>query len=154
MECSKMPGIAAMQVYVPRLYVEQADLERHDAQSDDHYATRMKGKYTKGLGQNRMAIATDAEDCISMALTVTDMLLRNHGVDISRIGRVDVGSESNPDKSKSIKSHLMRLFSADTDGDRLGSRGVSIEGCDCVNACYGGMQAVFNALDWLHSPCS
>ena len=46
------------------------------------------------------------------------------------------------DKSKSVKSVLMRLFSSVND---------SIEGTDCINACYGGTQALFNAVDWCQS---
>ena len=31
------------------------------------------------------------------------------------------------------------------------SESTTIEGVDCINACYGSTQAFFNALDWLES---
>jgi hydroxymethylglutaryl-CoA synthase len=45
------------------------------------------------------------------------------------------------DKSKSVKSVLMQLFGDNT----------NIEGVDTVNACYGGTNAVFNAVNWVES---
>lgn len=110
-------------------------LELHDA-----VAT---GKYTVGLGQQSMSLCGLAEDSVSMALTVFDRLLKRHGLDASSIGRLDVGSESNPDRAKSIRSHLLGLF-----GDQY----ASIAGSDCVQACYGGTAALLNAVAWLSSP--
>jgi len=48
------------------------------------------------------------------------------------------------DRSKSIKTHLMQLFSA---------RGChDLEGVDNYNACYGGTAALLNSLDWVQNP--
>jgi hydroxymethylglutaryl-CoA synthase len=47
------------------------------------------------------------------------------------------------DKSKSVKTVLMRLFTP--------SGNTSIEGVDTVNACYGGTNALFNAINWVES---
>ncbi len=63
-------------------------------------------------------------------------------MDLSLIGRLEVGTESSVDKSKSVKSVLMRLF------EKVNA---DIEGADCINACYGGTQALFNAIDWCES---
>ena len=82
------------------LQVNQRDLERLDGVSE--------GKYTIGLGQvhleldcnfwqpeflasvlvqEGLAFCSDREDCISMALTVTQNLLEKHGVDPRRVCR-------------------------------------------------------------------
>jgi 3-hydroxy-3-methylglutaryl CoA synthase len=58
-----------------------------------------------------------------------------------RIGRLEVGTETILDKSKSVKTVLMQLFGDNTD----------IEGIDTTNACYGGTAALFNALAWVES---
>lgn len=52
-----------------------------------------------------------------------------------------MGTETILDKSKSVKSVLMQLFGDNT----------NIEGVDTVNACYGGTNAVFNAVNWVES---
>lgn len=52
-----------------------------------------------------------------------------------------MGTESPVDKSKSIKSMLMRLF------DNCNN----VEGVDSTNACYGGTAALFNSIAWLES---
>lgn len=99
------------------------------------------GKYTIGLGQTNMAFVNDREDIYSLALTVISNLLKNNNIDPNSIGRLEVGTETLLDKSKSIKSLLMTLFGENTD----------IEGIDTVNACYGGTNAVFNSVNWIES---
>lgn len=125
-------GIIAIELYVPPLYVEQSELEKHDGV--------LANKYTIGLGQNRLATMNPRmEDPVSMALTVCkNMLLRYPS---SSIGRLECGTESNPDHAKSIKSSLMSLFG---DND-------SLWGVDNVNACYGGTAALLNSVCWIES---
>lgn len=131
-------GIKGLQLYIPQQYVSQEELEQHDGVS--------KGKYTIGLGQTNMVFVNDREDIYSMALTVVNNLLTTYNIDKSTIGRLEVGTETLLDKSKSIKSVLMQLFQDDdttTNGD--------IEGVDTINACYGGTNALFNAVNWIQS---
>jgi hydroxymethylglutaryl-CoA synthase len=63
--------------------------------------------------------------------------------DYSTIGRLDVGTETIIDKSKSVKTVLMQLFEESGNHD--------VEGVDNINACYGGTAALFNALSWIES---
>lgn len=60
-----------------------------------------------------------------------------------QIGRVEVGTETILDKSKSVKTVLMQLFEQSGNTD--------IEGVDTTNACYGGTAALFNSLSWIES---
>lgn len=126
-------GIKAIEVYIPKNYVNQAELEKFDEIPS--------GKYTIGLGQTNMSFVDDREDIYSLALTVTSRLLENYNVDTNNIGRLEVGTETLLDKSKSVKSVLMQLFGENTD----------IEGVDTMNACYGGTSAVINAINWVES---
>lgn len=126
-------GIKAMEVYIPTNYVNQAELEKFDGIP--------AGKYTIGLGQTNMAFVSDREDIYSITLTATSRLLKNYNVDPNSIGRLEVGTETLLDKSKSVKSVLMQLFGDNDD----------IEGVDTVNACYGGTSAVINAVNWIES---
>ncbi len=56
---------------------------------------------------------------------------------------MEVGTETLLDKSKSVKSVLMQLFAP--------SGNTNVEGVDTVNACYGGTNALFNAVNWIES---
>ena len=64
-----------------------------------------------------------------------------YGVKPSDVGRLEVGTETLLDKSKSTKTVLMQLFKDNHD----------IEGVTSINACYGSTNALFNSLNWLQS---
>ncbi|KAF9889949.1 hypothetical protein FE257_006823 [Aspergillus nanangensis] len=127
-------GIKAIEVYFPSQCVDQAELEKFDGVAE--------GKYTIGLGQTKMSFCDDREDMYSMALTTLSSLLRKYNIDKNSVGRLEVGTETLLDKSKSVKSVLMQLFAPEN---------TNVEGVDNVNACYGGTNAVFNSINWIES---
>ena len=67
-------------------------------------------------------------------------MIRNK-IDQTRVGRLEVGTETFLDKSKSIKTYLMDFFNKNRD----------IEGVTSTNACYGGTNALFNTINWMQS---
>lgn len=88
-----------------------------------------------------MSFCDDNEDVNSLALTVIKNLIERYKIDVSKIGRLEVGTETLVDKSKSTKTVLMQLFNDNND----------IEGVTTINACYGGTNALFNTLNWMES---
>ncbi|XP_030048956.1 hydroxymethylglutaryl-CoA synthase, cytoplasmic isoform X2 [Microcaecilia unicolor] len=128
-------GIVALEVYFPSQYVDQAELEKFDGVD--------AGKYTIGLGQAKMGFCSDREDINSLCLTVVQRLMERNGLSYNSIGRLEVGTETIIDKSKSVKSVLMQLFEESGNTD--------VEGIDTTNACYGGTAALFNAVNWVES---
>ena len=74
---------------------------------------------------------------------VVSSLMRKYNVDPTSVGRLDVGTETIIDKSKSVKTVLMDLFASSGNHD--------IEGLDSKNACYGSTAALFNAINWVES---
>lgn len=50
------------------------------------------------------------EELIAFSLTVVNSLLKKYKIDPKLIGRLEVGSETVIDKSKSIKTWLMQIF--------------------------------------------
>lgn len=128
-------GILAIEVYFPSTYVAQEDMEVANGVS--------QGKYTIGLGQDAMAFTGDREDINSVCLSVVQSLMEKYSIDPNEIGRLEVGTESLVDKSKSTKTVLMSLFAKSGNTD--------IEGATVVNACYGGTAALLNALAWADS---
>jgi hydroxymethylglutaryl-CoA synthase len=57
------------------------------------------------------------------------------------VGRLEVGTETLIDKSKSVKTVLMDLFPNNSD----------LDGATVFNACYGGTAALLNAVTWCQS---
>ncbi len=131
---SRNVGIHAMELYFPNFMVHQSDMEKRDG---------VEGKYTVGLLQEAITFCGDDEDAVSMAMTVVLRLMKRHRIGWDRIGRLEVGTESLVDRSKSIKTHLMELFESHGQCD--------IEGVDTYTACYGGTAALFNTVAWCQS---
>ncbi|KAK0312277.1 3-hydroxy-3-methylglutaryl coenzyme A synthase [Friedmanniomyces endolithicus] len=128
-------GIKAIELYFPSQCVDQTELEKFDGVS--------AGKYTIGLGQTKMSFCDDREDIYSLTLTTVSSLFKKYDIDPATIGRLEVGTETLLDKSKSVKSVLMQLFEK--------SGNFNVEGVDTINACYGGTNALFNTFNWFES---
>ncbi|KAJ2948325.1 hypothetical protein O0L34_g7564 [Tuta absoluta] len=128
-------GILAMELYFPSQYVDQNHLEKFDEVA--------AGKYTIGLGQSKMGFCSDREDINSLCMTALHRLIERNHLNLHDIGRLEVGTETIIDKSKSVKTFLMTLFAKEGATD--------IEGIDSTNACYGGTAALFNAINWVES---
>lgn len=50
------------------------------------------------------------KELVVLSLTVVSSLLEKYGIDPKQIGRLEVGSETVIDKSKSIKTFIMQIF--------------------------------------------
>lgn len=66
-------------------------------------------------------------DIYSITLTTLTSLISKYSIDLKNIGRLEVGTETMLDKSKSVKSVLMQLFEK--------SGNFNVEGVDSYNAC-------------------
>jgi len=126
-------GILATYLHFPSTFVSQSSLEQFDGVSQN--------KYTLGLGQEQMAFCGPKEDTTSLMMTAVSELLSRYNLTAKDIGRLEVGTESLVDKSKSAKTSLMQLFGENT----------SLEGVTSVNACYGGTAALMHTVDWVES---
>jgi hydroxymethylglutaryl-CoA synthase len=85
----------------------------------------------------------DCATCKADDYSAVAGLLEKFDIDPKTIGRIEVGTETIIDKSKSVKTTLMDLFA--------GSGNFDIEGIDSKNACYGSTAALFNAINWIES---
>jgi hydroxymethylglutaryl-CoA synthase len=126
-QATSATGIIAVEVYTPAFQVKSGVLQEQGIPA--------KSKQ----GQDAVAVWDDQEDSISMALTAVSRLLKKHVDNPYLIGRIEVGTESNVDMAKSIKSYLMSLLPSDH---------YDVEGVDNTNACYGGTAALLNSLTW------
>jgi hydroxymethylglutaryl-CoA synthase len=128
-------GLLGIEIYFPSTFVHQSDLEV--------FMKAPKGKFTVGLGQTTMACVNDREDINSISLTALNNLMKKHNIDPKQVGRLEVGTETMLDKSKSVKTVLMNLFRQSGNYD--------VEGITSINACYGSTNAIFNSLNWIQS---
>lgn len=139
---AKNIGIKAIQVYFPQSYILQADLEERDIEIlGEENRSKIKGKYTNGLCQHALSFCSDHEDTVSIAMNAVKLLMEENGYKCSDFGRLEVGTESSVDRSKSIKSFLMQMFSSNK----------TMMGVDNQNACYGGTAALLNSIAWIES---
>jgi len=124
-------GIEAMQLATPSAYVRADDLEEGGIPAKSRY------------NQEAVSVWDVDEDPISLAMSATRKLLSTLSPEtIAAVGRLEVGTESNVDQAKSIKTYLLDLFPKENP---------ELLGVDNTNACYGGTAALLNSLDWLRA---
>jgi len=124
-------GIEAIAFYGPEHYIELADLAQARGVDPD--------KFTKGLGQVRMAVATPMEDTVTLAVNAAFKALRDFDIDPNDIGTLVVGTESGVDHSKPVAVYVHQA---------LGLRS-TCQTYETKHACFGAMAAVFSANDWV-----
>ncbi len=126
-------GIEALAVAVPRRYLDIEDLAR--ARGVD------PAKFTSGLGAREMAVADPGEDAVALAATAAAQLIRQHGVDVSKVGMLVVGTETGVDHAKPVASFVQGLL--DLPG--------TMRTYDCQHACYGATAALMASAEWIAS---
>ena len=101
------------------------------------------GKYTVGLGQEALGFFDDREDVGSVLMTALARLMETYGIKPEMIGRLEVGTETLIDKSKSVKTTMLEHL--------FGRNHSDVEGVTSTNACYGGTAALLNSAAWIES---
>ena len=134
-------GIDAIAVYVPKLYLDIADL----AQAREIPYEKLR----KGLGLTQMALPDVDEDAASFAANALWKLINDNGLDPREIGRIYVGTESAVDGSKPTATYATE-FVEQRLAPEFGNR--CFKHCDVVDltfACVGAVDAMQNCLDWV-----
>jgi hydroxymethylglutaryl-CoA synthase len=124
-------GIEAIAFHSPQHYIELEDLANARGVDPD--------KFTKGLGQLKMAVATPMEDTVTLAVNAARKALDKFDIDYSEIGTLVVGTESGVDHSKPVAVYVH---------EALGLRS-NCHTYETKHACFGAMAAVFSANDWI-----
>ena len=118
-------GIENIGFYTPNAAIDLVELAKHTKQNPD--------KFTRGLGQLKMSVATPNQDVISMAANAAKQILTEDIVD--KIDLVLGATESAIDASKSAAVEVHNLLNLR-------------KNCRCLevkHACYGGTGAVYLA---------
>jgi hydroxymethylglutaryl-CoA synthase len=126
-------GIDALAFACPKAYLDLSTLA--EARGVDPL------KYTQGLGQEKMAIASPCEDTVTMAVEAGRLALKNYGIDPKEIGTLIVGTETGVDHSKPVAVYVHELLG-------LSHRCRTFE---TKHACYGASAGLTASLDWIAS---
>lgn len=126
-------GIDALAFAGPAAYVDLADLAMARGVEP--------AKFTHGLGQLRMAIASPCEDTVTMAVEAGARAIEAFGIDPAEIGTLIVGTETGVDHSKPVAVYVHDLLG-------LSERCRTFE---TKHACYGAMAGLTASMDWIGS---
>jgi hydroxymethylglutaryl-CoA synthase len=100
LEFAMKAGLEALGLYVPRHYLDLADLA-------DARATPLE-KFTDGLGQAEMAVPAPDEDVVTMGANAARLALA--GVDAAAIDTLIFATESGVDQSKAAAIYVHKLL--------------------------------------------
>lgn len=126
-------GIDALAFACPKAFIDLEDLALARGIPPE--------KYTVGLGQKKMAIASPVEDTVTMAVDAAQRALAAFDIDPSTIGTLIVGTETGIDHSKPVAVYVHELL------------GLSHQ-CrtfETKHACYGASAGLTASLDWIAS---
>ncbi|EQB60224.1 hydroxymethylglutaryl- synthase [Vairimorpha apis BRL 01] len=126
-------GIIGIEYQLPLYKLDESDIAKNIGWEVD--------KIKIGLDMQEIGAPGYSEDVVSLALSALYKLIIKFKIDTKDIGKIEVGTESSFDNAKSIKTYLLQLFSENK----------NISGCDSINACYGGTNAVLNTIAWMES---
>jgi hydroxymethylglutaryl-CoA synthase len=144
-EKNKKIGIVSMEHFSPRNCINQSELESFMGVS--------KGKFTIGLGQQRMRFCSKMEDVNSMAMTVTNRIMMRNKALLWKLGRLEYATETLLDKSKSTKTILIDVLKELAENKSIEIFD-QLEGVTNINACFGGTAAIINCVNWVREQLS
>jgi hydroxymethylglutaryl-CoA synthase len=124
-------GLDAMAFHGPECFVDMSELAA--ARGVD------PAKFTRGLGQIEMAVATPCEDTVSLATVAARKALAAFDVDPREIGTLIVGTETGVDHSKPVAVYVHELLGLPSNCRTFETK----------HACYGAMAGLTSALDWI-----
>ncbi|MEL7449643.1 MAG: hydroxymethylglutaryl-CoA synthase [Pseudomonadota bacterium] len=131
MATASAAGIEAMGFHGPTHYVDMAELAvARDVEP---------AKYTKGIGQTQMAVATPCEDTVTMATMAARKALHAFDIDPADIGTLIVGTETGVDHSKPVAVYVHELLGLKSNCRTFETK----------HACYGAMAGLTSATDWI-----
>jgi hydroxymethylglutaryl-CoA synthase len=140
---NKKIGIEAIAHYIPNLYLPIKDLAI--ARNID------PEKLELGLGLKKMALNDVNEDTATLAANVLLKLIQDFDINPTEIAKITLGTESALDGSKPTAMYATKMVESVLEkkyGERV-FRHTDIT--DTVFACVGGIDALYNSIDFVNS---
>lgn len=126
-------GIEAIAFDLPKFYVDMTELAEKRGIDP--------AKFTQGLGQIEMSLASPCEDTVTLAASAGLKLIQKYNIDPNSISLVIVGTETAVDHSKPISSHVHEILNLSP----------KCRAFEVKHACYGATAGVAMATDWIMS---
>ena len=126
-------GIEAIAFDIPEHYLDMAELA--DARGVE------PSKYTQGIGQKQMSVASPCEDTVVLAAGAGQRLLKNFNIDPDSIAMLIVGTETGVDHSKPVASYVHQILELST----------HCRVFEVKHACYGAMAGITTAVNYILS---
>lgn len=123
-------GISSIGISIPSLALPLTELARLRGVDPN--------KYIKGLACDEMALCSKDENIVQLATNAAEKALAHYPKGISNIGLLAVGTESAVDMSRPLSAWV---------GESLGLCG-TVRSYEVKHACYGGMVALRQAIEW------
>ncbi|MDA8018496.1 MAG: hydroxymethylglutaryl-CoA synthase [Thermoanaerobaculia bacterium] len=123
-------GIASIGLQLPSLAFDVRDLASLRGEDPD--------KFTIGLGCREMALCSEDEGIVHLALGAARRALDRWDGELDDLGLLVVGTESAVDMSRPLSAWV---------ADGLGLRG-AVRSYEVKHACYGGTLALRQAVEW------
>jgi hydroxymethylglutaryl-CoA synthase len=124
-------GIDAIAFHGPECFVDMVELAQARGVEPE--------KFTRGIGQQQMAVATPCEDTVTMAAMAGRRALQAFDIDPNDIGTLIVGTETGVDHSKPTAVYVHELLGLPD----------SCRTFETKHACYGAMAGLTSATDWI-----
>jgi len=139
-------GISDIVISVPRLYIQLAKRNKPDEPTEFSVSRNTDPKkYLHGLGVAKMATPDIYQDSVSLAANAIYDLIERNDISPKDINRIEIGTETSPDKSKSISNYVIGALEK-----KLGKG--SLKRCappEGKAACASTAFALENALDYI-----
>jgi hydroxymethylglutaryl-CoA synthase len=129
-------GIEALYVYVPELYVDNAELAVARGKDPKHY--------TEGVGIKTFSVPAPNEDQASMAATAALRLMKVYDISPKDVFRIDTPTESGLDGSRALVSDVVGML------EQIYGRGSfsHILGYEQKFACVSGLERLLDTAAW------
>ena len=122
-------GIDQIGFYTPNKYVDMVDLAH--ARNED------PNKFLIGIGQNRMSVADQTQDAVSMGINATLRYLDQ--IERKKVGLLIVGTESSVDQSKSASLFIKSALALPA----------NVRTFEVKEACFGMTAGIMIARDYV-----
>jgi len=141
-------GISDIVFSIPRLYLPLANRDNPNEPTEFSLSRETDpGKYLYGIGVANMSVPDTYQDPVTLAANSIYELIERNDIRPKDINRIEIGTETSPDKSKSIGTYVIGALEQKLGKGSL-RRCASPEG---KSACAYTAFSLENALDWIRS---
>ncbi len=138
-------GISDIVITVPKLYVPLANRERPDEPTEFSLSRKTDPRKHLYLGVAKMSIPDTYQDTPALAADAVEELMKRNDIRPKDINRIEVGTETSFDKSKSMGNYVVAALDEKYGKGAFKHAGLPEGKAACAYTGYG----LENALNWV-----